>query len=133
MWMILGNVLIVFALSLAMFIGPVVSATRSVVGIWRGESMCTSTASTCTDETVVYDVKEVQERPDVVTITASKIVNGKSVTMGSGPWQFDRSRGTLEWRTSRQVWLLKVEGDRIEGTLTLADQTVFRKMSLKKQ
>jgi hypothetical protein len=32
----------------------------------------------------------------------------------------------------RQVWLLTVNGDRIEGKLTLADGMVFRKMTLQK-
>jgi hypothetical protein len=30
------------------------------------------------------------------------------------------------------VWLLKITGNHIEGTLTLADKTVFRKMALAK-
>jgi hypothetical protein len=38
----------------------------------------------------------------------------------------------LEWSTPKQVWLLKIAGDRIEGTLTLADKTIFRRMTLKK-
>lgn len=127
------NVSISLALLVATFIGPLEAAEPSVVGIWRGESVCATTASSCANETVVYEIEEVPERSDIVMIHASKIVDGNSVTMGSGPWQFDRSRGTLEWRTSRQVWLLKIVDDRIEGTLTLADQTVIRKMSLKRQ
>jgi hypothetical protein len=52
--------------------------------------------------------------------------------MGKGPWTHDHARHTLEWRTSERVWLLVVNGDRIEGTLTLTDKTVFRKMTLRK-
>jgi len=127
------NVPLSLALSFATFIVPLESAEPSVAGTWRGESICATAATACSNETVVYSIKEVPERADVVMIHASKIVNGAPVTMGEGPWKFDRSSGTLEWRTTRQVWLLKVADDRIEGTLTLADQTVFRKMSLKRQ
>jgi len=112
---------------------PLKSAAPPVAGVWRGESVCATPASACTNETVVYAIKDVPNRADVVMVTASKIVDGAAVTMGSGPWQFDRSSGMLEWRTARQVWRLKVTDDRIEGTLTLADETVFRKVSLKKQ
>ena len=65
---------------------------------------------------------------------AVNAVRGKAaaITMGTGEWQYDRSQHALEWRTPRQVWLLKITGNRIEGTLTLADRTVFRKMTLDK-
>jgi hypothetical protein len=81
---------------------------------------------------VVYYIEDVPNHPDLVTIRADKIVDGKAITMGTGQWTHDRSHHTLEWRTSGRVWLLVVDGDRIEGTLTLADKTVFRKMTLKK-
>ncbi len=50
--------------------------------------------------------------------------------MGTGEWRYDGH--TLEMRVPRRVWLLKVAGGRIDGTLTLADGTVFRKMTLDK-
>jgi hypothetical protein len=81
---------------------------------------------------VVYYIEDVPGRPDLVTIRADKIVDGKAITMGKGPWTHDHARHTLEWRTSERVWLLVVNGDRIEGTLTLTDKTVFRKMTLRK-
>jgi hypothetical protein len=88
--------------------------------------------SACHNESVVYYVKDVPDRPEVVLIQADKIVDGKAVTMGTGPWQHDRARQTLEWRSPQHVWLLKITGNRMEGTLTLADKTVFRKMTLAK-
>lgn len=103
-----------------------------IAGTWRGESLCTTDASACHNEKVVYYIKDVPERPNVVVIQADKIVDGKAITMGTGEWQHDRAQHTLEWRSSRQVWLLKVTGSRIEGTLTLADGTVFRRMTLAK-
>ena len=104
-----------------------------VAGVWRGESLCGAGAAACRDEKVVYYIKDVADRPDVVVIQADKIVDGKAITMGTGEWRHDRERHTLEWRMPRQVWLLKISGDRMEGTLTLADGTVVRKMTLERE
>ena len=82
--------------------------------------MCVTDAPACHNEDVVYYIKDVPDRDDVVFIQADKLVDGNVITMGAGQWQHDRKRHTLEWSTPKQVWLLKVAGNRIEGTLTLA-------------
>ena len=104
----------------------------AVAGVWRGESSCVSKDPACHNETVVYYIKEVPDHPDVVEIQADKIVDGKPVTMGTGEWLYDRERHTLVWQTPRQAWRLEVDGDRIAGTLTLFDGTLFRKLTLRK-
>jgi hypothetical protein len=106
--------------------------TSGLAGTWRGDSICATEASACHNERVVYYLKDVPNRPDLVLIQADKIVDGKPITMGTGEWQYDRVRSTLEWRMPKQVWLLKITGSRMEGTLTLTDGTVFRNMILKK-
>lgn len=106
--------------------------TSGLVGTWRGNSVCATEASACHNERVVYYIKDVPNRPDVVVIQADKIVDGKTVTMGTGEWRFDRDRSTLEWKMPQQVWLLNVTGSRMEGTLKLADGTVLRNMTLEK-
>jgi hypothetical protein len=115
-------------------IGLILHAAEDVplTGKWRGESVCTTSTASCHNETVEYYIAGVPGHQDLVTIRADKIVDGKAVTMGTGQWTIDRASRTLEWRTPERVWLLVVNGNRIEGTLTLADKTVFRKMSLKK-
>jgi hypothetical protein len=124
------------ALALAgsgMFSARLVSAEKSgVAGTWRGESVCATDAPACHNERVVYYIKDIPDRSDLVVIQADKIVDGKAITMGTGRWQHDRVQHTLEWRMPSQVWLLKVTGSRIEGTLRFADGTVFRKMTLEK-
>lgn len=85
--------------------------------------------SACRDERVVY-YNDIPDRPDLVLIRADKIVDGKAIMMGTGQWQHNRAQGTLEWRMPQQVWILTITGNRIEGTLKLADKTVFRKMTL---
>ncbi len=120
--------------STGLFSARSVSAeASSIAGTWRGESVCVTDTSACRNESVVYYIKDVPDRPDLVLIQADKIVDGKAITMGTGQWQHDRVQRTLEWRTRQQVWLLKIMGNRIEGTLTLADKTVFRKMTLEKE
>jgi hypothetical protein len=102
-------------------------------GVWRGESLCTNTASaSCRNETVVYYIRDVPDRPNAVLIRADKILDGKAITMGTGEWQYDRTRQTIEWQMPQQVWLLRLDGNRINGTLRLADGTVVRDMTLKK-
>jgi hypothetical protein len=107
-------------------------AHAQVAGVWRGESICASHGGACVDERVVYDVSAIPEKAGVVSIRADKIVNGQAVTMGTGEWTLDAEHHTLTWETPRQTWLLKIEGHTIEGTLTLADKTVVRRMSLKR-
>jgi len=107
-------------------------ADSPAAGVWRGEALCTDHASGCRNESVVYYIRDVPDRPGVLFIRADKIVDGQAITMGSGDWQYDRTRRTIEWRMPQRVWLLHVDGNRIEGSLTLTDGTVFRKMTLKK-
>ena len=116
-----------------MFSARLVSAEASgVAGVWSGESSCVTDAPPCHNERVVYYIKDVTDRADLVLIQADKIVDGKATKMGTGQWHYDRAQRTLEWRTPQQTWLLKVTGNRIEGTLKLADSTVFRKVMLRK-
>ena len=52
--------------------------------------------------------------------------------MGTREWRYERAKVTLAMQSPQRSWLLKAEGDQIEGTLKLADGTVFRKMKLRK-
>jgi hypothetical protein len=106
--------------------------TSGLAGTWRGDSVCATEASACHDERVVYYLKDVPNRPNLIFIQADKIVDGKPITMGTGEWQSDRVGSTLEWRMPKQVWLLKIKGRRMEGTLKLTDGTVLRNMILEK-
>jgi hypothetical protein len=108
------------------------SAQDSPVGVWRGESLCTAGNPSCHDEKVVYYIEAVAGKPDAMFIRADKIVDGKAITMGSGPWQYDRARQTLSWQSEQRLWLLTINGKRMEGTLTVPDNVVFRRMTLKK-
>jgi hypothetical protein len=103
------------------------------LGVWRGESLCTTDAPACHNETLVYYIEAVAGQSDAVFIRADKIVDGKAVTMGSGPWKYSEAQQTLSMETSQRLWLLNIKGKKIEGTLTMPDGVVFRRMTLTKE
>jgi len=102
----------------------------SPAGLWRGESKCLTDAPACHDEQVVYTIKAVPNRPDQFLIRADKIVDGRTITMGEGPWAWDEKKQTLTFDQKERVWLMTLSGDRMDATLTLADGTLFRRMRL---
>src|SRR4051794_31932472 len=59
-------------------------AAATIVGTWRGSSVCVDrqAAPACNDETVVYDIVAVPGSSPKVTVKADKIVNGERVRMG---------------------------------------------------
>lgn len=111
---------------------PAEPAADSPVGVWRGESLCTTDAPACHNETVVCYIQAIADKPDSVFIRADKIVDGKAITMGSGPWLYNRARRTLSMESDGRLWLLNINGKRIEGTLTAPDHVVLRRMTLAK-
>jgi hypothetical protein len=100
------------------------------VGTWRGESKCAMDAPACHDERVVYYIEAIANTPNRVSVRADKIVDGKAITMGIGPWNFDSKRQTLSFESSGRLWLLTLHCNEMEGTLTLTDSVVFRRMAL---
>jgi hypothetical protein len=104
----------------------------SPVGVWRGESVCTTGAPSCHNEKVVYYIEAIADKPDSMFIRADKIVEGKAVTMGSGRWQYNPAKHTLSMESEQRLWLLNINGKRIEGTLTIPNNVVFRRMTLTK-
>ena len=123
----IGCLLALFACNVALQ-----PANNHVVGVWRGDSVCVSDRGACVDEKVIYYIGASATGARAVSIRADKIVQGRAVTMGTGEWQYDTDHHTLTWETPRQTWLLTVAGDSIDGTLTLADKTVVRRMTLKR-
>jgi hypothetical protein len=65
-------------------------------------------------------------------VAADKIVDGKAIRMGTGEWEYDKVRKTIVNTQQGRVWRLTVKGNRMEGTLTVADQTIFRRVSLER-
>ena len=104
--------------------------TSPPVGIWHGESKCATDAPACHDEHVVYLIEAIPGKPGQVRVRADKIVDGKAITMGVGPWAYDPRQQALSFAWNQQLWSLTIHGDQIEGTLTMPDHVVFRRMTL---
>jgi hypothetical protein len=88
--------------------------------------------TSCHDEIAVYRIATIPGKPDYLRVTGGKIVEGKEIVMGAGEWRYDSRRHTLSADLPRGVITLKMDGDRIEGTFTLPDKTVLRRITLKK-
>lgn len=100
-------------------------------GTWTGESICQVKNSPCHDERAIYRVA----KPDAsgsVSIDLGKIVEGKPETMAVLVFKYDKQSGTLVCEQQYGAWALKITGDEMEGTLTLHDGTLYRRMSLRK-
>lgn len=107
------------------------AADSSIFGDWTGESICQARDSACHDEKVVYHVKP-GKQADMVTIDADRITDGKAVDMGALEFTYDKTAQTLVSETSGH-WLFKINWNKMDGTLTLANGTLFRKIALTKK
>jgi hypothetical protein len=64
---------------------------------------------------------------------ADKIVDGKPVTMGTVECSYDVKQHSLECAIPRGgVLRFTAEENKMQGSMTLADKTLWRKISLKK-
>ena len=102
-----------------------------IAGVWRGHSECAVKNSPCHDEVNVYRFSKVASDANKFSVTASKVVDGKEVLMGSSVWQYDEKKQVVE--CEKPAIQLKVDGDKMEGALRLADGTVYRRIYLKKE
>jgi hypothetical protein len=107
-------------------------AQSPIAGVWRGNSECTVKDSPCHDEVNVYRFSEIAEKAGRYSGSASKVVNGKEVDMGTLEWTYDAAKQALESEFARGKFRLIINGNKIEGTLTLPDHTLYRRIHLRK-
>jgi hypothetical protein len=134
---LLASSLICFVSSLSFTQAPsgeaAIHGTQSqITGTWRGNSECVLKNSRCRDEINVYRFSEVAGRPGWFSGVGSKLMNGKEISMGTLEWNYDVEKHILRSENSGATFRLVVDGSRIEGSLTLADNTVYRRIHLKK-
>jgi hypothetical protein len=123
------------------------SEERKLAGTWRGESLCVekgdgdvkspiqnrgSQKTACHDEVAVYGIAAIPGKPGTRLVSGGKVVDGKEIVMGTGEGRYDTAKRTLRVELPRGVIMLKAEGDKLEGTFTLPDKTVFRRITLKR-
>ena len=105
----------------------------SPVGEWRGDSICQVKPSACNDEKAFYRVAA-GAQPDRLAITFSKVVDGNEVVMGTiNDCRYDAAKQNIRCDYPTGIWLLNVSGNKMTGSLTLKDGTVFRRVSLQRQ
>lgn len=97
----------------------------SVIGTWRGTSLCTVRPSSCNDERVVYRVTPLASH-DSVSVDARKIVNGQEEAMGALRCGLDMTRRQLTCAMPNGVWRLEARADSLVGDLRLPNDTKFR-------
>ena len=102
-----------------------------IIGVWRGRSECAVKNSPCHDEVNVYRFSKIDGRANAFSVTASKVVNGQEVVMGTSEWKYDEKKQLVECK--KPSIQLNIMEDKMEGALKLDDGTVYRRIYLKKE
>jgi hypothetical protein len=119
-------------LAIGMFAAVLFAADDSgIAGSWTGESLCTGVRGACKDEHVIWTFKA-PDSSGKVWASADKVVDGQRINMGSAEFQFDKPASTLSWKIPLGIWKLVLKKDAIDGTLTLKEGGIARRMTLKK-
>ena len=124
-------ILVLAALAIA-FVASRASTVSPITGTWRGASECVQTTSPCHDEVNVYRFTEIPGKPNAFSGTASKIVDGKEIQIGTLEWTFDPQWHALEAEASGNTFHLVVMGNRLEGTLKTPDKVIYRRIHLQR-
>lgn len=103
----------------------------SLIGTWKGTSICQIKNSPCHDEIVVYYISKAKGN-DTFSIKANKIVNGKEEEMGIIGFKLDSKNNRLLSTDYNSVWTLNFKDENIDGTLYNRGN-LYRIIKLKKQ
>lgn len=122
-------------LALALLFLAAADPRQSLLGHWVGTSICTGVRPACHDETASYWVKG-GKKPDMVTIDAGKIVDGKDELMGTLAFHVDFAAHTLTSvmeNNGRWTWRFTWSGTVMTGTLKSPDGQVIRNVQVAKK
>lgn len=123
-------------IGLALLGPPAHAQNASLVGSWRGTSVCADREHwpACKDEQVIYDARVKPGAPDTVTVRADKMVNGARENMGES--DFVRAADS-SWVSELQMGrspgriVLRIVGTRMTGTMIdVPTRRTVRTMSL---
>lgn len=102
----------------------------AIEGVWRGHSVCEDKGSSCHDELNVYRFSKVAGKANTFLVTASKVVDGREIVIGSSEWKYEEGKKTLE--SEQPPIRMMIDGKKMDGALRLADGTVYRRIYLTK-
>lgn len=105
--------------------------STSLVGNWRGNSICQVRTSACKDEKALYHFKELNDRPNHFYVEADKIVNGEAVQMGTIECSFAPEKHAVSCSTPKFTVQLTLNGKSLTGTMNLPDGTLWRNITLR--
>jgi hypothetical protein len=101
----------------------------SLVGVWKGDSVCQIKDSSCHDEASVYYVSKGEEA-NTFRINGNKVVGGKEVSMGTLTCKVGSAAGLYICRPDGvTVWSWRLNQDVLDGELQYRGQ-LFRKIHL---
>jgi hypothetical protein len=103
----------------------------ALIGDWKGESQVVAQNTAAKDEVVVWHITKGREQ-GTLTVRADKIVNSRTINMGTLPFKIDKVRKGIFCQYGQGVWCLAVKGKTMEGSLTRPDQTVLRRIKLER-
>ena len=110
-----------------------------ILGVWKGTSSCAKVpeAEFCKDETVVYNVIDVPDKPDTVGLRAARVVDDDILPMYELNFTYHADTGAwaseFERPGFRGVWSYAVQGDEMTGTATiLPSQKIVRNVTVKR-
>jgi len=107
-----------------------VSVDSTLIGVWKGTSICQIKNSPCHDENVVYHISKVHGI-DTFKIVATKIVDGKEEEMGTLGFKFNKKTNQLI-STDYGLWTLNLKGNKLDGTLIVRGD-LYRIIKVSKQ
>ena len=103
-----------------------------LVGDWRGDSVCVVRDSACRDEDSLYHVAKLAGKPGWFSMKLDKIVDTKPVTMGTTECSYDSAKRALTCEFPRGVFRFTIQANKMAGTMSLTDGTLWRKITLSK-
>ena len=130
------QILLILTLANAANCGAQGAAKDIIEGTWKGTSLCQVKSSPCHDEIAVYHISKGTHDKTYI-IKGNKVVNGVEEEMGTLDAVYDETKHTLTINTKDNqgrlsLWLFKIEGKQMHGTLTTDEKTLFRVIELKK-
>ncbi|HYL94008.1 MAG TPA: hypothetical protein VEW69_12730 [Alphaproteobacteria bacterium] len=103
---------------------------QALSGDWHGMSICAVKPSGCHDEESLYHIKSLAGQPGRFSMQGDKIVNGQPVTMGTVDCSYDAPKRFLHCEGDHGSFDFTLQGDRLEGSMSLPDNTRWREIKL---